>query len=97
MSKPVGIIETDIDREIQVLIDTLMDRYGQNKKFHEGGVGGFGPVTVGGAGGSAAWNYADRGKMLKLFIKRAVAANNRGSVTRSLMNRAGSAGTTGTA
>ena len=97
MSKPVGIIETDIDNEIQVLIDTLMTRYGQNKKFHEGGVGGFGPNTIGGAAGNAAWNVSDRAKMYKLFIKRAVANNSRGSVAKYTLRTAVPIGTTGTA
>lgn len=97
MSKPVGIIETDIDNEIQVLIDTLMSRYGQNKKYHEGGVGGFGPENIGGAGGTAAWNNSDRVKMFKLFLKRAVAANQRGSTAKYLSKRAVPYGTTGTA
>lgn len=68
--KAVGRVEEEADLLIQQTLDTLCTRWGQTKKFADSGVGGFGPGTV------------DRHKMLKILVRRTVAANARGSVTR---------------
>lgn len=68
--KAVGRVEEEADFLIQQTLDTLCTRWGQTKKFSDSGVGGFGPGLV------------DRHKMLKILVRRTMAANARGSITR---------------
>ena len=68
--KSVGRVEEEADFLIQQTLDTLVNRWGQTKKFADSGVGGFGA------------GLADRHKMLKILVRRTVAANARGSIAR---------------
>lgn len=69
--KSITRVEEEADYLIQQTLDTLISRWGQTKKFADSGVGGFGP------------GLTDRHKMLKILVRRTVAANARGSITRS--------------
>jgi hypothetical protein len=84
MSRPVGRLETDVDLVLQQAVDTIYARWGQTKlQTESSGVGPIGPFLEGG----------DRGKILKICIRRMCAMNQRGSIGRGTRATAVPAGT----
>jgi hypothetical protein len=69
MSKAVTRLEGDADLVLQQAVDTLYSRWGQTKLQAEGGTG---PFLEG----------AERARILKVVLRRAVAMYQRGSVAR---------------